>query len=113
MLSAIALLALLVSTYGLVSYPILKGCGVTERLWPRSYLFGTVIFFLNVLPNTVFALMGSEWIGAAIGLILSVAYIGKVLNIGMITKVLIALAVPFFVTIPVTFVILMLVENAS
>ena len=113
MIPAIALLAMFVSTYGLVSYPILKGCGVTERLWPRSYLFGTVIFLLNVVPNAAFTLMGNDWIGGILGFILSIAYIGKVLNIGLLTKFLIALAIPFFVTIPIALVIFMVAENAS
>ncbi|WP_285762877.1 hypothetical protein, partial [Biformimicrobium ophioploci] len=88
------MLVLLFSGYWLISYPVLSKFGVRESLVSRSVAFGSSLFLIQFIVGAAFSLIGLGLMGLFAGLYASYVYVGKVLNISPLSRVLVSLLLP-------------------
>jgi hypothetical protein len=97
----------------LVAYGILKWVGVTQDLRVRAVKFGSSLVLISVLSQAAFTFFGAPIVGAFVTLLLSYAFVARVLDLSPVKNLLIIflifpfgvplIAAPFILAINYTF----------
>jgi hypothetical protein len=87
-------LLILVFSYALVSYYVLKFFGVTDGLKKRAFKFGSTILLIQFVFQPIFFYLGVVWLGSIVGLVGSFYYVKSVLNVSVLSNIVIIFIMP-------------------
>ncbi len=108
-LVVVLLVALAVLSFSIVSYPILKWCGVEDDLQKRSLKFGSTILLIGSIAQAILTVIVGEVVASIGSLIIIYMYISGVLDISTFRKVSLTILIPIVGALPLA--ILLTVYN--
>jgi len=97
----VVLLAVLAAlSFSMISYPLLKWCGVEDGLQKRSFKFGTTILLITSIVQAILTAIGGEVIASIGSLVIIYMYIASVLSVSTFRKILLTILIPVAGALP-------------